>query len=120
MVVEYENLKGVKPLNESKSKIERDIIMEIKMLEEDDDLNANYLSEVKELIKEHFSRLEEINEKIREICIKVSLNTEKCGKFRQGITKRLSVLSQTLFTNKNAPSRHSRHNLSKGQILLKC
>ena len=32
------------------------------MLEEDDDLN-----EEKELIKKHFSRIEEINEKIREI-----------------------------------------------------
>ena len=79
MAVKYENLKGVKPLNESKSRIEKDIITEIKMLEEDDDLNANYLSEEKELIKEHFSRIEEINGKIRESCIKVSLNTEECG-----------------------------------------
>ena len=30
------------------------------MLEEDDDLNANYLSEEKELMKEYFSRIEEI------------------------------------------------------------
>ena len=44
MAVDYEILKGVKPLNESKSRIEKDIITEIKMLEEDDDLNANYLS----------------------------------------------------------------------------
>ena len=65
MAVEYEELKGIKPLNESKSRI-----TEIKILEEDDDLNANYLSEEKELRKEHFSRIEEINEKIREICIK--------------------------------------------------
>ena len=81
------------------------------MLEEYDDLNATYLSEEKELIKEHFSRIEEINEKIREICVKASLNTDECGfdqqkyesiKFRQGITKRLSVLSQTLSTNENA------------------
>ena len=70
MAVKYENLKGVKPLNESKSRIEKDIITEMKMLEDDDDLNVNYLSEKKkELIKEHFSRIEEINEKIREICI---------------------------------------------------
>ena len=42
-----------------------DIITEIKMLKTDDDLNAYYLSEEKELIKQHFSRIEEINEKIR-------------------------------------------------------
>ena len=64
------------------------------MLEEDDDLDVNYLSEEKDLIKEHFSRIEEINEKLREICIKASLNTDECGfdqqKFRQGITKRFS------------------------------
>ena len=47
------------------------------MLEKDDDSNANYLSEGKELIKEHFSKIEEINEKIKEICIKASLNTEE-------------------------------------------
>ena len=45
MAIKYENLKGAKPLNESKSRIEKDIITKIKMLEEDDDLNANYLSE---------------------------------------------------------------------------
>ena len=66
MAVKYENLKELKPLNESKSRIKK----EIKMLEEDDDLNANYLSEEKESIKEHFSMNEEINEKIWEICIK--------------------------------------------------
>ena len=49
------------------------------MLAEDDDLNANYLSEEKELIKEKCSRFGEINEKIREICIKASLNTEECS-----------------------------------------
>ena len=96
-------------------------------MEEDDDLNGNYLSEEKELIKEHFSRIEEINEKIRENCIKASLNSEECGfdqqkyesiKFHQGITKRLSVMSQTLFTNENAPSSNSRRNLSKEQTLL--
>ena len=57
--------------------------------------------------------IEEINEKIREICIKASLNTEECGfdqqkyesiKFCQGITERLSVLSQTLSINENAPA----------------
>ena len=83
------------------------------MLEGVIDLNVNYLSEEKELIKEHFSMIEEIDEKIREICIKASSITGKCGfdqqkyesiKFRQGITKRLSVLSQTLSTNENAPS----------------
>ena len=37
----------------------------MKTLEEDNDLNANYLSEEKELIKERFSRIEEINKKIR-------------------------------------------------------
>ena len=52
MTVKYENLKGVKTPNESKSRIEKDIITEMKMLEEDDDLNANYLSEEKELIKD--------------------------------------------------------------------
>ena len=97
--------------------------MEIKMLEGDDDLNANDLSEDKELIKEQFSRIEEINEKVKEICIKASL----CGfdqqkyesiKFRQGITKRLLVLSQTLSTNENAPSSNSWRNLSKEQALL--
>ena len=97
------------------------------MLEENDDLNANYLSEEKELIKEHFSRIEEINENIREICIKALLNIEECGfdqqkyesiKFPQRITKRLSVLSQTLSTNENAPSSNSRRILSKEQTLL--
>ena len=39
-------------------------------------------------------------------------------KFRQGITKRLSVLSLTLSTNENAPSSKSRRNLSKVQTLL--
>ena len=63
----------------SKSRIEKNIITEIKLLEEDGDLNANYLSEEKELIKVHFSSIEKINEKMREICIKVSLNTEECG-----------------------------------------
>ena len=71
------------------------------MLKEGNDLNANYLSEEKELIKEHFSRIEEIIEKIREICIKASLNTKEFGfdqqkyesiKFHLGITKRFSVL----------------------------
>ena len=56
MAVKYENLKGVKPLNESKSRIAKDIITEIKMLAEDDDLNGQ-----KELIIEHFSRIEQIN-----------------------------------------------------------
>ena len=93
-----ECLKGVKPLNETKSRIEKDIIMEMKMLEEDDYLDANYLSEEKELIKEHFLRIEEISEKIREIHV----NTEECGfdkqkyesiKFHRGITKILSILS---------------------------
>ena len=55
------------------------LALEIKMLDEDDDLNANYLSEEKKLIKEQFSRIEKNNEKIREICIKDSLNTEECG-----------------------------------------
>ena len=105
-------------LNKFKSRNEKDIITEMKMLEEDDDLNANYLSEEKELIKGQFSRIEEINEKIREVCI----NTEECGfdkqkyesiKFGQGIIKRLSVLSQTLSTNENAPTSNSRRNLSK-------
>ena len=118
MAVEYENLKGVKPLNESKSRIEKDIITKIKLLEEDDDLNTNYLSEEKELIKEHFARIEEINEKIMEIYIKASLNTKEFGfdqqkyesiKFRQGITK---------ITNENAPSSNSRRNLSREQTLL--
>ena len=122
MVVAYEILKGVKPLNESKSRIEKDFLTEIKMLEEDDDLN-----EEKELIKKHFSRIEEINEKIKEICIKIPLNSEEFGfdqqkyesiKFRQGITKRLSVLSQTLSTIENVPSSNSRRNLSKEQTLL--
>ena len=79
MAIKYENLKGVKPLYEFKSRIENDIINE--MLEEDDDLNANYLSEEKELIKERFSKTEEINDKIREICIKASLNTEEALSF---------------------------------------
>ena len=66
-------------------------------------------------------------EKIREICIKASLNTEERGfdkqkyesvKFHQGITKILSVLSQTLATNENAPSNNRRRNLSEKQILL--
>ena len=94
---------------------------------QDDDLNATYLSKEKKLIKERFSRIEEINDRIKEICIKTSLNTEACGfdqqkyesiKFLQGITKRLSVLSQTLSTNENAPSSNSRRNLSKKQTLL--
>ena len=71
------NLKEVKLLNESKSKIEKDIITEIKMLEEDDDLNANY--NLKGINTRTFSRIEAINEKIREICTKASLNTEECG-----------------------------------------
>ena len=112
MTVKYENVKGLK--SPSKSRIEKDIITVMKLLEEDDDLNTNYLSKEKELIKEHFSRIEESNEKIKEICIKASLNTEEFGfdqyeniKFRQGITKRLSVLSQILSTNENAPSNNS-------------
>ena len=81
------------------------------------------MPEEKELIKEHFSRIEEIIVKIREIFIKA----EECGfdqqnyqsiKFCQRITKRLSVLSQTLYTNENAPSSNSRCNLSKEQVLL--
>ena len=86
MAVKYENLKGVKPLNEFKSRIEMDIITEIKMLKTDDDLNAYYLSEEKELIKQHFSRIEEINVKIRDIYIKALLNTEECG-FDQHVWK---------------------------------
>ena len=39
-------------------------------------------------------------------------------KFHQGMTKRLSVLHQTLSTNKNASSSNSRHNLSKEPTLL--
>ena len=114
-------------MSQTPESIEKDIIKEIKMVEENDDLNANYLSKEKELIKELFSRIEEINGKIREICIKASLNTEECGfdqqkyegiKYRQGITKRLSVLSQTLFTNENGSSSNSRRNLSKEQTLL--
>ena len=127
MAVKYENLKAVKPLNESMSRIEKDIITQIKLLEEDDDLNDNYLSEEKELIKDNFSGIEEINEKIRENCIKASLNTEECSfdkqkyesvKFRDGIARRLSILSQTLSANENAPSSNSRCNLSKEQTSL--
>ena len=52
----------------------------------------------KALIKSHLSRIEEINEKIKEIC-KTTLDTGECGfdeqksesnKFRYGINKRLS------------------------------
>ena len=60
MAVEHENQKGVKILNESKSRIKNNIKTEIKMLLDDDDLNANYLSEENELIKEHFSRIEKL------------------------------------------------------------
>ena len=63
------------------------------MLEEDNDLNENYLSEEKELIKEQFSRIEENNEKIREICIKDSPNTEECG-FDQQNMKALSSVKE--------------------------
>ena len=88
------------------------------MLEVDDDSNANYLSEEKELIKEHLLRIEEINEKIREICIKASKILKNVVltnsiKFHQAITQRLSDLSKTLSTNENAPSSKDRHNLSK-------
>ena len=84
-------------------------------------------SEEKEL-KNIFKGFKEINEKIRKICIKASLNTEEFGfdqqkyeiiKSRQGIFKRFSVLSQILSKNENAPSSNSRLNLSKKQTLLR-
>ena len=122
MAVEYENLKGVKLLHKTKSSIERNIMTNIKMLQKDDDLNANILSEEKESIKNHLSRIGEINEKIKEICKKVSLDTGECGfdkqktksnKFHYGINKRFSVLGLSLSTNENASSSHGRYNHSK-------
>ena len=63
--------------------------------------------EEKESIKKYPAKIEGINEKVWEICLKASLDTRECGfdqqksecnKFRYEI-KRLSVLNQTLSTN---------------------
>ena len=96
-------------------------------MEEDDDLNAYILSEEKELIKKHLSRIEEINEKMKEICKKASTDRgEHCfdeqktesNKSHNRINKRLLVLSVTFSTNKNLSSYSGRHNHSKEQSLL--